>query len=175
MPLLWPVCRLWLARSRSFLLPPPCSVRWHCPAPLAGTLLLTSPPAGTLLLLNRWHLTAIHPLVPYRYSPAGTLLLLFRSVDPSSVTPSRGIALPPWLLSNALDRCNDLPDGTSWFRWALYWSFHMSPINNPLPARRVSVRQSLFFCFGEPAEGFGSLYLYVSMYCFLTWLRFYLR
>ena len=48
----------------------------------------------------------------------------------------------------------------------------MSPINNPLPAGSVSDPSSLFFCFGETAEGFGSLYLYVSMYCFLTCLRF---
>jgi len=47
----------------------------------------------------------------------------------------------------------------------------MSPINNLLPAGSVSGRWSLFFCFGEPAEGFGSLYLYVSVYCFLTCLR----
>jgi len=80
-------------------------------------------PAGTLLLLTGWHPTATHRLAPYCYSPAGTLLPLltgghptahrrwlasplpcgsarylpFRSVGPSSVTPSRGIALPPWL------------------------------------------------------------------------------
>jgi len=48
----------------------------------------------------------------------------------------------------------------------------MSPINNRLPAGSVSGRYSLFFSFGEPAEGFGSLYLYVSMYCFLTCLGF---
>jgi len=72
--------------------------------------------------LPGWHPTAHHRLAPYCYSPAGTLLLLtgwhptalrrwlasplpgssarhlpFRSVGPSSVTPSRGIALPPWL------------------------------------------------------------------------------
>jgi len=29
-----------------------------------------------------------------------------------------------------------------------------------------------FLLSGEPAEGFGSLCLYVSMYCFLTGLRF---
>ena len=46
------------------------------------------------------------------------------------------------------------------------------PINNPLPAGSVSGRSSLFFCFREPAEGFGSLYLYVSTYCFLTCLMF---
>jgi len=32
-PLLWPVSRLWLPRSRSFLYPPPGSVRWHRTAP----------------------------------------------------------------------------------------------------------------------------------------------
>jgi len=72
--------------------------------------------------LRGWHATAHHRLAPYCYSPAGTLLLLtgwhptthrpwlasplrggsarhlpFRSVGPSSVTPSRSIALPPWL------------------------------------------------------------------------------
>ena len=72
--------------------------------------------------LTGWHPTAHHRLAPYWYSPAGTLLvlsswhptahrrwlasprpdgaaryLLFRSVGPSPVMPSRGIALPPWL------------------------------------------------------------------------------
>ena len=109
--------------------------------------------------LPGWHPTAYHPLAPYCQSPAGTLLLFigwhptanrrwlasplpggsarhlhFRSVGPSSVTPSRGIALPPWLLSNALDQWNDLPDRTTWFRWALYWSFPMSPITYPPPS-----------------------------------------
>jgi len=139
-PLLWPVCRLWLARSRSFLYPPPGSIRWHRTAPKAGTLLLLCSLAGTLLLPTSWHPTATHRLAPYCYSPAGTLLLLLQSVGSSSVTPSRGIALPPWLLSNALDRCNDLPDRTSWFRWALYLSFPMSPIDNPPPAGSVSGR-----------------------------------
>ena len=48
----------------------------------------------------------------------------------------------------------------------------MLAINNPLPTGSVSGRESLFFCLGVPAEGFGSLYLYVSIYCFLTCLRF---
>jgi len=73
-------------------------------------------PACTLLPLTGWHPTATHRLPPYCYSPAGTLLLLLLSVDPSSVTPICRIALHPWLFSNALDRCNDLPDRTSWFR-----------------------------------------------------------
>jgi len=48
----------------------------------------------------------------------------------------------------------------------------MLPVITPLPAGSVSGRYSLFFCFGEPEEGFGSLCLYVSMYCLLTCLRF---
>ena len=65
------VGRLWLAGSRSFLYPPPGSVRWHLTAPSAGTLLLKTPPqAGTLLLPP-------FQLAPYCYSPAGTLLLTF--------------------------------------------------------------------------------------------------
>jgi len=72
--------------------------------------------------LSGWHPTAHHRLAPYCLSSAGTLLLLigwhpaahrrwlasplpgrsalrlpFQSVGPSSVTPSRSIALPPWL------------------------------------------------------------------------------
>jgi len=93
-PLLWPVCQLWLACSRSFLPPPPGSVRWHRTAPflsLAGTLLLIigwhrtahyrlapycSSWAGTLLLIIGWHPTAHHRLAPYCSSSAGTLLLI---------------------------------------------------------------------------------------------------
>ena len=62
-----------------------------------------------------WHLTALPPpwLARYCYSPAGTLLLLtgwhpnawwlrsplypLRWLRSSSVTPSHGVALPPWL------------------------------------------------------------------------------
>jgi len=60
-PLLWLVSRLCLARSPSFLSPPPGSVRWHryCSILLAG-----------------WHPTAPHRLAPYCYIPAGTLLLI---------------------------------------------------------------------------------------------------
>jgi len=93
--------------------------------------------------LTGWHPTAPGRLAPYCYSLAGTLLLLtgwhptanrrlasplpsasarslsFPSVGPSPVTPCGGIALPPWRLSNAFDRCNDLPDCTKCFWWAL--------------------------------------------------------
>jgi len=31
----------------------------------------------------------------------------------ADVTPSRGIALPPWLWTNTLERCNDLRDCAS--------------------------------------------------------------
>jgi len=89
-PLLRPVCRLWLAGWRSFLLPSPGSVRWHRTAPLAGTLLLAvgwhptagrrlapycSPSAGTLLLAVGWYPTARRRLAPYCSPSAGTLLL----------------------------------------------------------------------------------------------------
>jgi len=80
--------------SRFRPLAPYCPISWHLTAkPLPG-----------------WHPTAPHRRAPYCYSPAGTLLVILRSVDPSSVTPSRAIALPSWVLCNALDRCNDLHD-----------------------------------------------------------------
>ena len=49
--------------------------------------------------------------------------------------------------------------------------FRPSPIHPP-QASVSGLRIGSFFCFGEPAEGFGSLYLYVSLYCFLTYLRY---
>jgi len=73
---------------------------WHPTAP--------PPLAGILLLLTGWHPTAHlpgwHPLC----SVSPVALLPLRSFHPSSVTPSRGIALPPWLWTNGLDRCSDL-------------------------------------------------------------------
>jgi len=49
----------------------------------------------------------------------------------------------------------------------------MSPIINPVhQAPKGRYRGRRFFCFGEPAEGFGSFYLYVSMYCFLMCLGY---
>jgi len=54
-------------------------------------------PAGTPLLLTGWHPTA---LCRWRASPLpgrSARRLPFRSVGLSSATPSRGIALPPWL------------------------------------------------------------------------------
>jgi len=74
-PGLWLVSRLWLACSRSFLYPPPGSVRLHCTATLHSL-------AGTLLLPVGWHPTATLPLAPYCYFPAGTLLLIVVSWHP---------------------------------------------------------------------------------------------
>ena len=99
--------------------PLPC---WH---PTAHHRLAPycSSQAGPLLLLTGWHPTATHRLAPYcSTSLAGISCarwLRSRSTLPIGwpllVTPSRGIVLPPWQLSNALNRCNDLPDRTSGF------------------------------------------------------------
>ena len=136
-----PLAILPLPCSRFCPLAPYCPISWHLTAK-------SSPPAGTLLLPTGWHPTATQRLAPYCSSswlasplPRGSARHLpFRLVGPSSIRSSRGIALPAWLLSNGGDRGNDLPDRTSWFRWALDWSFPMSPINNPLPTGSVSGR-----------------------------------
>ena len=51
--------------------------------------------------------------------------------------------------------------------------FPPSAIIYPPPqAPKESENSRRFFCFGQPAQGVGSLYLYVSMYCFLTCLGY---
>jgi len=106
-----PFAILHLPPSRFRPLAPYCTLSWHFTARklLPWLAPYCSPAlAGTLLLLTGWHPTAHlpgwHPLC----SVAPLALLALRSFDPSSVTPSHGIALPPWLWTHALDRCNDL-------------------------------------------------------------------
>ena len=74
--------------------------------PLGPLLRLTAPwlarycsslPAGTLLLYFGWHPTATHRRLASPLPGGSARLLLSRPEDPSSVTPSHGIALPPWL------------------------------------------------------------------------------
>jgi len=111
-----PFAILPLPPSRFRPLAPYCPLSWHLTAKNSSSgWHPTAPPplAGTLLLLTGWHPTAHlpgwHPLC----SVAPLTLLPLRSFDPSSVTPSRGIALPPWLWTKALDRCNDLHNRVS--------------------------------------------------------------
>jgi len=94
-----PFAILPLPPSRFCPLAPYCPLSWHLTAKLLPRLApYCSPPSG-------WHPTATHRLAPYCSPswlasplPGGSARLLpFRSVGPSSVTPSRGIALPPWL------------------------------------------------------------------------------
>jgi len=72
--------------------------------------------------LPGWHPTATRRLAPYRSSSLASIPSAqwlrsptspLRSSDLSSVTSSRGKALPLWLLSTTLDRCNDLHDCVS--------------------------------------------------------------
>jgi len=53
--------------------------------------------AGTLLLLTGWHPTAHRRWLASTLPGGSARHLPFRSGGPSPVTPSRGIALPPWL------------------------------------------------------------------------------
>ena len=129
------MARLSAEASLLALLPPSfsrfCPLAPYCHTPLTG-----------------WHPTAHHRLAPYCYSLAGILLLIvvgwhllgpvaplallpLRLSDPSSVTPSHGIALPPWLLSNALDRRNDLPDRASGYCGPMVPVF--APVGDYLP------------------------------------------
>jgi len=167
--LLWPVCRLWLARSRSLLASSPGIVRLY-----RTTTMLTL--GGTLLLIIGWHPTAPRWLVPTL--PSGSARL---SILPDRRSPPR---LRPVVVLHCLRGCRqrlgatNLITGTAViFRLnvgpPLQWFFYMRN-QHPLPLGTVCGRRDLFFCFGEPAEGFGSLYLYASMNCFLTCLGYFI-
>jgi len=137
--------------SRFRPLAPYCPICWHL------TAKPPPPQAGTLLLSTGWHPTATHELAPYCYSPPGTQLLLLRSVDPSLVTPSRSIALPPWLLSNALDQCNDLHNRASGFSGPTVSQF--SPVDDR-PSTRLRptfwvFEQAASFVLGSVRKGLG--------------------
>jgi len=133
-----------------------------------------------------WHRTAHYRLAPYCSSLAGipsnrwlhSPLYPPRSSYSSSVTPSGRIALPPWLPPTPWGaRYNYLRD--RWLR------FDVGPLLDCFLLCAVTILSlrpafrglsETFFCSGKPAEGFGSLYLYVSMNCFLTCLGYsYLR
>jgi len=118
-----PLAILPLPPSRFRPLAPYCPLSWHLTAKNSspGWHPTAPPPSG-------WHPTASHRLAPY-CSPswlASPLLggsarpsLPLRSFGHSSVTPSRGIALPPWLcptLGNDVMTCPTVHHG---FWWAL--------------------------------------------------------
>jgi len=92
---------------------------------------------------------------------AGILLLLLPWVDRFSVTPSCGRALPPWLLSNALDRCNDLRDRSSTCSGPTVSVF--SPVDNHLsiPLRPVFLvfEEAVSFVLGSLQKGLGLVFV----------------
>jgi len=95
-----PLAILLLSPSRFRPLAPYCPISWHLTAnPPHRLAPYCSSPAGTLLLLTGWHRTAHHRWLASPLPSGSVRHLPFRSVGPSSVTPSRGIALPPWLCS----------------------------------------------------------------------------
>jgi len=95
-----PLAILLLSPSRFRPLAPYCPISWHLTAnPPHRLAPYCSSPAGTLLLLTGWHPTAHHRWLASPLPSGSVRHLPFRSVGPSSVTPSRGIALPPWLCS----------------------------------------------------------------------------
>jgi len=149
------MARLLLVASLLAILPPTpsrfCPLAQYCYTPLLG-----------------WHPNAPRPLAPYCYSLAGTILRLFvgwhplcpvaplafpppRLVDLSSVTPSCCIVLPLWLLSKALDGCNDLQDCKTGYSGPMVSLF--SPVaghpSTPIrPAIRVLAKLSLLLFWG---------------------------
>jgi len=117
-----PLAILPLPPSRFCPVAPYCPLSWHLTAKNSshGWHPTAPPPlAGTLLLLTGWHPTAHLPGWHPFCSVAPLALLPLRSFRPSSVTPSCGIALPPWLcptLGNDVMTCPTVHHG---FWWAL--------------------------------------------------------
>jgi len=116
----WGMLRLVTSGSRLGLVVVPKALAMACWSLVASPFAILSPPASQFCPPAPYcplslHLTALPPPwpAPYCYSPAGTLLLLMGwhptaqwlrsphyplpSSPSSSVTPSRGIAQPPWL------------------------------------------------------------------------------
>jgi len=80
-PLLWPVCQLRLACSRSFLSSPPGSVHLHRTATILSL-------AGTLLLMTGWHPTANPWLAPYCHSSLAGIPSARQFCSPTFLSPS---------------------------------------------------------------------------------------
>jgi len=138
------------------ILPPPpsrfCSLVLYYYTPLLG-----------------WHPTAPYRLTPYCCSLVGIPSVRWlrsrfyppRSSHSSSVTPSRGIALPPWLPPTPwIHRCNYWRDLCLRFCVSpqVQWFSHMRGQIIPFGKPCKALTEAIFsFVLGEPAEGFGSL------------------
>ena len=124
---------------------------------------------------------AILPSSPSRFCPLAPLLLqklapyclsiLPRSSYSSSVTPSGGIALPPCLVSNSLDRCNYRRDRM--VTMSAHKTSGFPSLRDHTTLRlgpyRAFAKQSFLSFRGACGRVWVSL-LYVSMNCFLTCL-----
>jgi len=136
-----PLAILPLPPSRFCPLAPYCPLSWHLTAKNSSPgWHPTAPPpvAGTLLLLTGWHLTAHLPGWHPLFSVAPLALLSLRSFRSSSVTPSRGIALPPWLcptLGNDVMTCPTVHHGFWWALNLLVFPCRRSSILSPGPRK----------------------------------------
>jgi len=169
-----PLAILPLPPSRFRPLAPYCPISRHLTAnPPPQLAPYCSPPAGTLLLLTGWHPTPHRRWLASPLPRGSARHLPFRSVGPSSVTPRRGIALPPWLCPKPwidVMTCLTVHHGCGGPSTGVFLC-RRSSILSIRPRKGLSAAVA-FFCFGEPAERFGSFYLYVSMYCFHTGLGY---
>ena len=138
---------LWVVASPFAILP--SSTSWFCPL--------------ELLLLQK--------LAPYCMS------ILPQWSYSSAVTPSRGIALPPCLVSNALDRCNyrrDLTFMVTNVGPQVQWFSLVTAITHPHPRALAALCEPILsFVFRGACGRVWVTLLYLSMNCFLTCIRYY--
>jgi len=93
-------------------------------------------------------------------------------MDPSSLKPSRGMALPLWLLSNTLDRCNDLHHRPSDYSGPTVSVF--SPVDDllstPLRAAFLVFKQPVSFILGSLLKCLGlSTYMFLCIVSLRVW------
>ena len=152
------MCRLRLACSRSLLHPPPSSGRLYHTAEFLSL-------AGTPLLIVGWHPTATRRVAPYCSSSLASIRSARWLLSPSplrlshlfSVTPTRRLALSPWLLSNALDRCNDQHGRASGCTEPAVSVFSAVSSNLPTPLRPAFpvFEKVVYFVSGRLLKGLG--------------------
>ena len=173
MYLWWAKPRLVTSRSHPGLVVLPKALAMARLSAVASLLTILAPSSSRLcppapycwIPFPGWHPTAHRRLAPYCSSSLAGIRSArwlrspspLRLSDLFSLTPTRRIVLPPWLLSNALNQYNDLHrrvSGCSGPAVSLFSLVSGHLPNHLRPAFRV-LEQAVFFVLGSLLKGLG--------------------